>query len=135
MEWTYTPDDLTDPVNRVRLMIGDTNEADKQLYDEEIQTFLDSTSSELGAAGLAARALAGRYARAVDKWVGDLKLLASQRYRHYLDLVENLSGASATIRGMPFAGGIRYSGKQAIEENDDLVVPSFRIGMHDNTSA
>lgn len=133
MAWTYDPSALDDPVNAVRLTIGDTNPSDQQLQDEEIQSLLDiSGNSVESASAKAARALAAKYARSVDKWVGDLKILASQRQLHYLKLQETLEGRSALGNGVPSAGGIRISQKEAQEENDDLVQPFFRRGMHDN---
>jgi hypothetical protein len=133
MAWTY---DLTNlggnRIAQVRLKLGDTDVSDPQLQDEEIDVLLDQTSSIDGAALLGARLLAARYARSVDKWVGDLKILASQRHRAYLDLADKLS-ATGIAYGMPSAGGIRVSEKETQAENDDLVSPSFVRGQHDNT--
>lgn len=131
MAWTYDSSALDVPLNAVRLLIGDTDSAAPQLQDEEIQTFIDTTDSSAAAAALAARALAAKYSRSVDKWVGDLKILASQRHRHYLLLVEKLESQGG-VHGVPSAGGIRVSEKDAQSTNDDLVSPFFRRGMHDN---
>lgn len=132
MSWTYDAEDMTIPLNRVRLMVGDTNASDPQLSDEELQLFIDSSDTDRGAAVLAARALAAKYARSVDKWVGDLKILASQRHRAYQALVEELTPTGGSINGIPSAGGIRYSSKEEILADTDLVVPSFYRGVHDN---
>lgn len=131
MAWTYNEAELSIPLNAVRLLVGDTNRQDPQLSDEEIQAFIDATDSNVGAAAMAARALAAKYSRSVDKWVGDLKILASQRHRHYLALQEqlNLQGFS---HGVPSAGGIRTSEKEQQAADSSLVSPAFRIGMHDN---
>ncbi len=131
MSWTYNPAALEIPLNMVRMLLGDTNMADPQLQDEEIQAFVDATDSTTGAAALGARALAGKYARSVDKWVGDLKILASQRHRHYLLLQEKLERQSFG-HGVPSAGGIRISQKEAVEANSDLVPPFFKRSQHDN---
>ncbi len=131
MSWTYSESGLDEPLNAVRLLVGDTNPADPQLQDEEIEAFLALSDSHVGAAALAARALAAKSARNVDKWVGDLKILASQRHRHYLLLQETLE-RQAFSHGVPSAGGIRVSEKDAQAGNTDLVSPAFRIGMHDN---
>lgn len=128
--WTYDPNDLTAPLNKVRLLVGDTNENDQQLQDEEITDFLTEAGSATGAAVLAVRALAAMYARQADKWVGDLKILASQKHRNYLDLEKSLVARYSAF-GYPSAGGIRVSDKESITENDDLVKPSFRRNLHD----
>ena len=136
MAWTYDPADLVDPINAVRLTIGDTNPNDQQMQDEEIQSLLDLTGNSVASASAkAARALAAKYARSVDKWVGDLKILANQRQRHYLLLQETLEGTSSLRNGVPSAGGIRVSQKDAQEADDDLVQPFFKRGMHDNREA
>lgn len=132
MAWTYNIALLSQPRNLLRLLIGDTNSADPQLQDEELDKFLADSDSVQRAAVKAARALQSRYARAVDKWVGDLKILASQRARAYQLLAEKLEGGSG-LGGVPSAGGIRVSSKTTIEDDADLVGPSFRRGMFDNT--
>lgn len=131
MGWSYDPEDQVTPLNRVRLRIGDTDADKPQLQDEEVQSFIDISDSETGAAVLCARALAARYARFVDKWVGDLKILASQRHRAYVDLQDQLVATGGRL-GTPYAGGIRVAQKESIEEDDSLVYPNFRLGMHDN---
>lgn len=135
--WTYDPALLDDPDDgplfRVRLRIGDTDAEKPQLEDEEILEFLDEASGSVARASLiAAQHLASKYARYVDKWVGDLKILASQRHRAYLKLIEELQPTAGAL-GVPYAGGIRVSDKENTEANDDLVVPSFRRGDMDNT--
>lgn len=132
MSWTYDSADLTTELNQVRLRIGDTNELDQQLSDEEIQSFIDMSSSVDGAVVLCLRSLAAKYARYTDKWVGNLKVLASQRHRHYLQQLEAATTASGAI-GVPSAGGIRRSQKETYEADDDRLGTSIYRDMHDNT--
>lgn len=133
MAWTYDSTDLTTPLNRVRLGIGDTNYEDPQFEDEEIESFLTAASSEKEAIAIGLRSLAARYARYTDKWVGNLKVLSSQRYRHYLDQLdaELTSSAAGTIR-VPSAGGIRASQKTAYDADTDRLGTTLFRGMHDN---
>lgn len=131
MGWTYDASALDQPLNAVRLEVGDTNSLRPELQDEEIAVFIANSTSTIGAAALAARALAAKYATSVDKWVGDLKILASQRHRAYLEIQARLE-QQAFRHGVPSAGGIRVSQKAAQAANTDLVKPSFRVGMHDN---
>lgn len=131
MAWTYDPSGLDIPLNLLRLAIGDTNTNDQQLQDEELEKFLALAGSVDSAAILAARALQAHYARSVDKWVGDLKILASQRARAYGLLVERLEAGSG-LRGIPSAGGIRVGEKEVLAEDTDMVSPSFRRGMFDH---
>lgn len=134
MAWSYEPTELsTTPLYQVRFKLGDTNDADQQLSDEELLQLLAESGSVEGAVRRAALVLATKYARHSDKWVGDLKILYSQRARAYRELAESssLKGVSSTYR-VPSAGGIRLSDKEGIEADDDLVVPSFRRNLHDN---
>lgn len=131
MSWTYDETLLSEPLNHVRLLIGDTNANRPLLQDEEIDLFLQESDSPLAAARRAAGALAARAAQEVDKWVGDLKILASQRHRHYTLLEESLA-KQAFRHAVPSAGGIRVSDKESMTGNDDLVSPYFFRGMHDN---
>jgi hypothetical protein len=131
MSWSYDAASLSDPINEVRLFIGDTNENDQQLQNEEIQLFIDASSTTSGAAVMALRVLCSKYARYVDKWVGDLKILASQRYRAYKDQLAQMETGGGGILGLPYAGGIRISDKCATEADTDLVKPSFARDLHD----
>lgn len=132
MAWTYEDTELDiNPIYRVRLKLQDTNEADPQLQDEEIQLLIDQAGSEAGAVHAGARVLAARYARSVDKWVGDLKILASQRARAYRELAGEYE-ASALITGVPSAGGIRVAEKDAQASDASLEQPHFFRGQHDN---
>jgi hypothetical protein len=131
MSWTYNPEDLTTDLNKFRRLLGDVNEDDQQYSDEEAEMFLGAAGSIEGAVARAAKALAARYSRNVDKWVGDLKILNSQRAKAYLELSKSLSGAASTYR-VPSAGGIRISQKEEVEADTELVVPSFRRDHMDN---
>lgn len=131
MVWTYDEEALAEPLNALRLRIGDTVASRPLFYDEELQSFLDATSTVDAAALAALRVLEARSAREVDKWVGDLKILASQRHRAYQRSIEEFEGLVAGRYAVPSAGGIRVSQKEEHEGDDDLVVPSFRRGLHD----
>jgi hypothetical protein len=139
MAWTYDLDALGDteaeeyPLFVTRFLIGDTIQTDQQLQDEEILVLLDLGHSPQTVAIMLARSLAARYARYADKWVGDLKILASQRFKHYTELVGMLTTQGALI-GRPSAGGVYVSDKESYEANSSLVQGSFKRGMDDNTT-
>lgn len=51
MSWTYDPTQLKDsPLMQVRLMLGDTDEEDPLMEDEEIQYYIDGSGSTTVAA-------------------------------------------------------------------------------------
>lgn len=50
MSWSYDPTQLQDsPLMQVRLMLGDTDEDDPLMQDEEIQFYIDASGSAEGA--------------------------------------------------------------------------------------
>lgn len=134
MAWTYTPEN-SDTLSRVRFLIGDTDSTDQQLQDEEIQMLLGLGGGVQVTAQKAALALAAKYARLTDKWVGDLKILASQRARRYQELATTLKteAAASSLYAVPTAGGIYVADKETQEQNDALVHGSFKRDMHDFT--
>lgn len=137
MAFTYTlavlanPSDPLYPLHVVRLTIGDIVSTDAQFQDEEIDLFLDTSVTATAASIAAVRALIARYARYADKWVGDLKILASQRVKHYTDLLAELSSADVFI-GTPSAGGVYVADKEAAVANSSLVQSFFSRNMDDN---
>lgn len=137
MSWTYTGE-IVSTRDQVRFLIGDTIASDPQLTDQEVE-YLLTTYVTVGKAAIAAcRTLAAKYARYSDKWVGDLKILASQRVKHYLDLAKELEtspvGAATSGLCAPSAGGISVAAKQEQEADTDRVAPFFTRGRDDNTS-
>lgn len=129
MAWTYNSN-LTEDRDRVRLLIGDTISSDEQLQDGEIDYLLSVEDGVYPAAANAARAIAARYARQIDKAVGDLKLNAEKRFKHYMDLSVQLESQGSGY-GLPTAGGVYVAEKEAAAANDSLVQPMFRVGMDD----
>jgi hypothetical protein len=115
--------------DRVRFAIGDTDKDDPQFSNEEITALLTIYGSVTVTASAAARALSAKYSREADKWVGDLKILASQKARAYKDLAESLESAATSATGVPSAGGISVAQKQAYEADTDRVAPFFKRDM------
>ncbi len=132
MAWNYDPEDLSTDLNRVRLMVGDTDEDDPQLSDEEIEYLVDTYAGVETAAVHAARAIMAQYARLVTKAVGDLRISLSDRHAHYKELVDYLETIAATSDPYTF-----YIGGQSFDEIDsdardiDLPPGRFAVGMHD----
>lgn len=135
MAWSYD-NTLPTEKDQIRLLVGDIIAADPQLDDNEVQFFADQFSVKIAAAEVA-MVLSAKYAREADKWVGDLKILASQRSRTYAELAKRLREQAATIEGGTqgqglYAGGISLSDKAQHEANVDANLATFRMGMHDN---
>ncbi len=132
MAWTYDPEDLSSDLNRVRLMVGDTDADERQLSDEEVEYMLDTHSSVGVAAVHAARAIMARYARLVTKAVGDLRIAYSDRHGHYRELVDYLETlATADDPYQIYVGGQSFDEDRADLRDTDLPQGQFAVGMHD----
>lgn len=147
--WNFTPAgafaDATSLVDTVRFLIGDTNSADQQLQDGEINgalaqngvTLTTVSNTNTGPVYLAAieccRAIIAKYSRQVDKATGGLSLSASQRAKAFKDLLISLEKQSLRhITPVPYLGGISQSDMEIDEEDDDLVQHQFKIGQMDD---
>lgn len=134
MAFTYDPQ-LDTSLDQVRFRIGDTDPLDPQLQDEELNALLATTNDNVAATSLLALdALIARYARFADKWVGDLKILAHQRYEQFAALRDKIAvgGGAPAMAGIPTAGGVYIADKVSARLNTSLVQGAFRTGMHDN---
>jgi hypothetical protein len=104
---------ITTNRDKVRLMVGDTNEDDPLLYDDEVDAFLEqrtvlNSSGGTVAVNLAAAAadcagaIAGKYARDFDFSEDNQNFSRAQRVGHYLQLerdLRNRSGGYAVSTG------------------------------------
>jgi len=131
MTWTYT-DPSTSDRDAVRFLVGDTDTSDQQVTDEEIAYAISSEGSVKTAAAFVCRTIAAKYARFVDKSVGDLKLSYSQRQTAYIKLAEKFESDSSISNAAPYAGGISRADKETVETDDDRVDPRFRRGMQEH---
>lgn len=137
MSWSYHPETLLNPddefydLHRLRFILGDTVESGHEFEDEELSLLLQLYTTPEAAAPVAIRTRIAKYAGHVDKWVGDLKILASQKVKHFTDLLTELTGTDAFV-GTPSAGGVYVAEKEAAALNTSLVQPFFTRGMDDN---
>lgn len=138
MAWSYgsRPGTSTQSsrLDAVRHLVGDVDQEDQQIQNEEILFALSQADDEIyGAAAMTSRAIAARYGRLVDTVVDQTGVQAnySQRQKHYLDLAIDLEkqakkygGASL---GMPSAGGLSRSEVRAVESDEDRVPSMFIV--------
>jgi hypothetical protein len=138
MTTTYN---LANNIGKTRLYANDTNVSNAAFTDEELQVFIDaSPSSNLRrAAAWALRTLAfdtarmGRWAEAkVDAdAAADMAVKLAKWLEEQAQTVDGISpdsGASYLVA--PWAGGISKTSKEAYEDDDDRVTPSFTRGLH-----
>lgn len=134
MAWSYDERNLntTDALGRLnatRFLIGDTNEDDQQVQDEEVAFALAQANNNTYFAGaFLCRTIAAKYSRNVDVEIdGALKESSSQLQAHYLELAEALEYQAQKTGGVLGikAGGIIKSTVDNVRENTNRVTPSF----------
>jgi len=135
MTWTYagtpgeaTADELRDAV---RFRIGDTDETDKQITDEEIAYLLDQSGDSVAVASIQAIvSLISKYSRQADVRMGKTAIRAGQRASAYRSLLAQMR-MEQTILASVFAGGLTKSGKDSMASDTDAVQPAFSVGQDD----
>jgi hypothetical protein len=134
MAWSYDERNLntTDPLGRlnaVRFLIGDTDESDQQVQDEEIAfAMVQANNNTYYAGAFLCRTIAAKYSRNVDVDInGAISEKSSQLQGHYLELAEALeyqaqkTGAQIGV----VAGGLSRSRVDVVRSNTDRVKPAF----------
>ena len=133
MAWSYGGQPDTDVTDEVHFLVGDTDETDPLLQNEEIALLLalypkptDKPAYLAAAAG--AEAIAAKFARKMNASVGPLSQQAEQQYLHYVQLAQQLRLSYATngqgtgtqslriTAGVPLLGG----GGDTVLGNDTL---------------
>lgn len=130
MTWTYTNAPADFPRDELRFLIGDTDEDDQQLSDEEIAYLLSNSASTKLAAIASAQILQSKYARLTSKSVGGLSISYGERQAHY-KAMETRFRSELGLLVAPFAGGISKSSKTLLESDTDFNDTLVKLGMHD----
>jgi hypothetical protein len=130
---SYTGNPSSSNIDKVRFLLGDTDESAEQLTDTEIEFLLTEQTNAYDAAALGASTLAAKYAKLADRSVGDLSISYSQLSKNFNALAKTLTSQGATsVSGFrPYAGGISIADKDSQNADTDRTPPNFRIGMHD----
>src|SRR5215475_1807437 len=121
MTWTYTIPWASD-TDRIRSLIGDTDQTVAMLQNEEIQGYQAQSTNLFLVAAQCAYAIAAKYAHRVSQSVAASSIGADEIYRAYMDLGDQLSqqggagsgsGAAVLATVGVYAGGISVSDKLA----------------------
>ena len=130
MTFTYSLDDLTTPLAQVRRKIGDTNENDQLLQDEEIeQVIAERPGSILDQSVECVRNILAKISRDVDRSNLGMSATRSQQYEHYVTLLEQLEAERASAAS-PFVGGVSRSRKRSLRADSDFTQAINRRGRH-----
>ena len=132
MSWSYSFDPASNHRDKVRFLIGDTDTADQQLQDEEIDAVLEDSSDDPYLAAInCAEGLSAKWSRKANKSVGDLSISYGSVAKSFSDLAQRLRRTASLQLAAPYAGGISIADKDSVEDDSDRVVPAFSVGMHD----
>ena len=136
MAWNYDVTRLlSNTVFQVRFLIGDTNDNDHQLEDEEIQFSLNVRASIWGAAATCCESISANLSRRADTTTGELRTMYSNLSRAYHARAAAYETKSVEMGGaLPFVGGISIAQKILAETDLDRVQPAFNTGMTDNNN-
>jgi len=134
MTWSYAPG-VSQPRHQVRLLIGDVIAIDPQMQDEEIDWLVSQEQNVYAAAAACADSLAARYARQVDKAVGDLRISFSQKQAAYEAMALQLRSRRGNLYQVPTAAGIDVSERKGLEQDESVQQPYFYVGMMEHPSA
>ena len=122
MSWSYSGNPTGSDKDQVRFLIGDTDETDQLLQDEEINFLLQAKGSAQSAAIHACSVIMATLAREVDYTIGPESVKASQRLENYKTIMQNLKSLNIGANAAP-------SFKDPLADISDE--PLFDIGMHD----
>ena len=139
MAWSYDTrllgtDTADRRLNSVRILIGDTDQLDQQITNEEIQFSLSQNNDNIyQSAAFSARTIAAKYARQVNQEIdGTLKADYSDRRIHYMALAEALESQAIKSNELSVsAGGINSFVVDNVENNSRRVKPRFKTGQFD----
>lgn len=144
MSWSYNSTDLVTStasgrLNIVRLLIGDTDENEQILQDEEVVFSLDQTNNNVYYAGAwACRIIAAKFSRLVDTTIDSAGSSSySHRIDHFTMLANQLSDLGKKTYGKSLglsAGGVSNAGMDTVRSNTDRP-NGFYVGQFDNLRA
>lgn len=129
--FSYSGNPKDSKLMEVRFILGDTNEDEFFLTDEEILFLLDEANENvMKASAKGAKSIYSTFAKGVDYRLGDFSENLSQRAGAYKELYKELEW-KANMFVAPFAGGISKAQKKVQEKDSDRVEPSFKKGLFD----
>lgn len=120
MTWSYSGSPKDSQKDQVRFLIGDTDEGEPLISDEEIEYCLDTETNIYAASALAAEAIASSFSRKADTDVaGVIKETFTKTAENYSKKSAILKTKATEKRSLsPYAGGSDRPG-------------SFTVGMED----
>lgn len=130
MTFSYDETALDVELNRIRLELGDTDEDDILLQDEEIAQVQSEQDSFYKRVATCCRLICATIARKVDYKLSLLSENLSRLYERYSEMEKKFSAMASFNH--PWIGSIKKDLKEDVEADTDLVKPRFKRGLMDN---
>lgn len=127
----YTNDPTNNPIDRIRLAVGDIWDDIEMLKDADYQYFLDRNDGNENRATMdAIKAILFKLARMTRERTGDIEVYGGEWFDHYYKmLLLLLKDPNASISlAVPYAGGISKTDMYLNDANCDNVVREINIG-------
>lgn len=130
MTWSYDEISLDQPLNRIRLEIGDTDTDRQLLKDEEITEVISEESAFNLRVAKCCRLICAIFAGKPERFrIEEFAESQKEIYNRYEAMAKKYEALGG---GAPWAGAIEVAYKEVTKLDTSLVKPSFKRGMHDN---
>jgi hypothetical protein len=125
MGWSYDVTRLDEPLNLIRSLVRDTDEADNLIQDEEILATLAAEGNHVyRAAAAVCDQIALDLGRELDL-KGAISSSSRDKFDQYVGMADRYR-QRAKGRAKPLAGGLSRAEKESRESDPDRVQPAFR---------
>lgn len=132
---SYSHDPSSSDRDHVRYIIGDTDESDEFLGDNEIDFELVEANDDVVEASIRCiDKILAKISRLVDYRMHGVTVSGSQAYDQFSRLRRELLSSSGAGAALAFAGGLSQSETDTFESDLDRRPGFFKRDMHDNTS-
>ena len=128
--WTYGNDPESSTRDETRFLCGDCVSHEQYLTDTEIAYCIAKEDTIELAAARAAESIARKLAPEMSMGAEGLSGSLDQRRRSFMETAKELRRKYGL--GVPEAGGIDRDQNDALDDEDDIVLIPFSIGMHDD---
>lgn len=128
----YTNDPLNNPIDALRLQVGDTDNEELWLTDNDYSYYIQAYPDKIRRQALAAsQAILFKLSRRTRERAGQIEVYGSDAYRNYADALIRLvkDPAFTNVNPLSYFGGIILEDVVANDRNIDLNQPTFYHGQ------
>lgn len=132
MAFTWTGNPAASTLEKIRFLIDDKDSTRAKFTDDEINFAYAEEGSVYNAAAMLCEQLATKYADAVSRALGPLRVDLSDKSEQYAKRAAQLR-ARAVAYATPYVGGMSDTKDETFENDSDLKQPIFDKDMMSNT--